>query len=104
MKSRASLPVTVEEPTNRASLIIQASHGESSMNVALQVPPEDGGGLVSMCIGIGGSSVVGVGGPALTLWAAHAASFGPGWAWTLAAAQLGLAGFIARVYRHRPTK
>jgi hypothetical protein len=97
---RAITPGIGEDPTNKAVLELEVCRGESRVAVGLEVPPEDGSGLVAMCTGMVSASVVAVGGPAVTLWAAHIASFGPGWAWSLAVAQLVLARELAvRSYR-----
>jgi hypothetical protein len=103
-RHQALTPRTVEEPTDKAALRIEASHGESHVDVLMEVRPEDGSGLASMFAGIGGAVAVAVGGPAITLWAAHAASIAPDWACGLAVTQVILAGFMAKSYRHRPTK
>lgn len=102
---RVITPGTDEEPTDKAFLEIEICHGENRIIVGLGVSPEDGSRLVAMCAGTVSASVVAIGGPAVTVWAAHAASIGTGWAWSLALAQLVLARELAvRSYRRRHKK
>jgi hypothetical protein len=84
---RAPSPGPEEEPTEWASLEIRVIRAGSELGFGLKLPGEDGTGLVSACIAVGG--------PAVTLPAAHVAGLGSNWAWGLAAAQLVLAGVLA---------
>jgi hypothetical protein len=84
---RASSPGPDEEPTERALLEIRVIRAGSELGFGLKLPGEDGTGLVSACLAVGG--------PAATLPAAHVAGLGSSWAWGLAAAQLVLAGVLA---------
>lgn len=76
---RAVSPDTAEEPTPSADLQIKVVHSEKGLAVGLRVSQREGSGLVGACTGIGAAAMVGVGGPAVTIWAAHMTSFGPGW-------------------------
>lgn len=91
---RASSPEPDEEPTERALLGIKVIRGGSELDFGLKLPGDEGPGLVSACIAVGG--------PAATLPAAHVAGLGPSWAWCLAAAQLVLAGVLAVRSRRYP--
>jgi hypothetical protein len=88
-------PGSDEEPTERASLEIKVIRAGSELGFGLKLPGEESTGLLSACIAVGG--------PAVTLPAAHMAGLGSSWAWGLAAAQLVLAGVLAirsRLRRH----
>lgn len=95
--TRAVLPDIAEEPTPSADLQIEVVHSEKGLGVKFRVSQREGSGLVGASLGIGAAAMVGVGGPATTIWAAHMTSFGPGWTCALVAAQLALARAIARM-------
>ena len=82
-----------ERPTEKASLEIKIIRASSELDLGLQLPGEEGPGLMNACIAFGG--------PAGTLHAAHVAGLGPNWACGLAAAQLVLAGVLAIRSRQR---
>ena len=65
---RAPSPGPEEEPTEWASLEIRVIRAGSELGFGLKLPGEDGTGLVSACIAVGG--------PAVTLPAAHVAGLG----------------------------
>jgi len=98
---RATSPDVAEEPTPSADLQIKVVHSEKGLAVGLRVSQKDGSVLVGASVGIGAAAILGIGGPAATIWAAHMTSFGPGWTSVLVAAQLVLARAIATMaFRH----
>lgn len=98
---RAFTPDIAEEPTPSADLQIEVVHSERGLAVGLRVSQREGSGLVGACIGIGIAAVIGIGGPAATIWTAHMTSFGSAWACVLVGAQLALARSIARMSYRR---
>jgi hypothetical protein len=98
---RATSPDVAEEPTPSADLQIKVVRDEKGLAVGLRVSQKDGSSVVGASMGIGAAVIVGIGGPAATIWTAHMTSFGPGWTCVLVAAQLVLARAIATLsYRH----
>jgi len=103
--TRAISPDIAEDPTPSADLKIEVVHSEKGLTVGLRVSQKDGSSLIRACVGIGTAAVIGVGGPAATIWAAHMTGFGPGWTCGLVAAQLALARAIAGMSRtHLPDR
>lgn len=79
------LPVLPEDPTDKAFLRIETiSEDGRSLKLGMAVPGAD----TVACATIAGAIVIGVGGPAATIYATHAADFPPGWAACIACVQM----------------
>jgi hypothetical protein len=91
-------PELPEDPTDKATLRIdaRADHGRS-VSLGMTVPGRD----TVACATITASTVIGIGGPAATIYEAHAAGFAPSWAACIACVQVVGAVVLGLRARHR---